>query len=81
MLTIKVIKPSGEQQLNEVEWVVYHPADKPGSSETVEYKKPLDPYFYLVGEGTVYVMNESGKTVADYHLTGHRPILSAHDLP
>jgi hypothetical protein len=89
MFTIKVIKPmtngeeglSGEQQLYEVEWVAYHPADKPGSSETVEFKKSLDPSSYLVTDGDIYVMNESGKTVADYHLTSYRPILSAHDLP
>lgn len=81
MLTIKIIKPSGEQSLYEAEWVVYHPADKLGSSETVEYKKLLDPSSYLVTDGKIYVMNENGNTVADYHLTGPHPILSAHDLP
>ena len=67
MFTIKIIKPSGEQQLYEVEWVAYHPPDKLGSTETVEFKKPLDPCLYLVDNGEVYVMNSSGSTVADYH--------------
>ena len=67
MFTIKIIKPSGEQQLYEVEWVAYHPQSKTGSVETVEFKKPLDPSLYLVDDGEVYVMNSNGKTVADYH--------------
>jgi hypothetical protein len=73
MFTIKIIKPGGEQQLYEVEWVAYHPSGvdvlnyKPGGTETVEFKKQSDPALYLVDNGDVYVMNSQGKTVADYH--------------
>jgi hypothetical protein len=81
MLTIKIIKPSGEQHLYEAEWVTYHSADKLGSSETVEFKKPLDPSSCLITDGKIYVMNENGNTVSDYHLRHWPAILSAHDLP
>jgi hypothetical protein len=83
MFTVKIIKPSGEQQLYDAEFVSYSPFtnNRDVAEEKVEFKIRGDPTTYQVVDGEVYVMNENGKTVADYHLTGFHPILSAHDLP
>jgi hypothetical protein len=72
MFTVKIIKPSGENQLYEAEFVSYSPFTNNTSiaKEKVEFKIPGDPTTYQVVAGDIYVMNFNGKTVADYHLGG-----------
>lgn len=69
MLTIKIVRPDGEQQVYETKWVAYHPENKLGSTETVEFLVPSDSSSCLITSGNVYVMNEGGKTIADYYLS------------
>jgi hypothetical protein len=67
MLTAKVRMPDGSEFVKEVSSVEYNPTERMGfrgiillgSKESDETK---------IFEGDVFVMNESGKTIADYHL-------------
>jgi hypothetical protein len=70
MFTVKIIKPSGEHQLYEAEFVSYSPFTNNTSEakEKVEFRIPGDSTTYQVVAGSVYVMNFNGKTVADYYL-------------
>jgi hypothetical protein len=70
MFTVKIIKPSGEHQLYEADYVSYCPFTNNTSvaKEKVEFAVPGDPVTYQVVEGDIYVMNFNGKTIADYHL-------------
>jgi len=66
MLTAKVILPDGLQSVQEVIRVDYHPVEIMGFCGIMLFglKEQVDKVF----EGDVYVMNENGKTIADYHL-------------
>jgi hypothetical protein len=67
MFTIKIVKPSGEQQLYEADYVALIPKRPPGSVETVAFRVPGGSEFF-VEAGDVFVMSSNGKTVADYHM-------------
>jgi hypothetical protein len=72
MLTVRVIEASGLEQVREVRSVMLRPAKESLTGS------PCLTYFLDSGEGwsnsvdvydgTVYVMNENGKTVASYFL-------------
>ena len=63
MFTIKIVKPSGEQQLYEADYVALIPKRPPGSVETVAFRVPGGSEFF-VEAGDVFVMSSNGKTVA-----------------
>jgi hypothetical protein len=82
MFTAKIIEPSGREKGLSVErWTfvpkrldVIYDAE---STLTVDTEFPCGVYLYLdkdgtileeILEGDVYIMNESGRTVSDYHL-------------
>jgi hypothetical protein len=71
MLTIKIISEKGEQTIQEVKYVKAHPDPECSSSyKSVTYwETGNDPDRLLIMSGQVYVMNENGKTVADYKIT------------
>ena len=65
MFTVKIIGLDGTEWVKQTETVVYENLEIPqvicfGVSGSV----PTN----TIKEGDVYVMNENGKTVADYHL-------------
>ena len=67
MFTIRIKDASGHEWVKEATSVSFRPSDTDGEScwVTCFYadEAPED-----IDEGDVYVMNENGKTVADYHL-------------
>jgi hypothetical protein len=72
MFTIKIIEPSGLEIVKEVKSIMLRPASESASGarcvtyfEVGSEAKAVDIF-----EGDVYLMNENGKTVADYCL-GH----------
>jgi hypothetical protein len=73
MLTIKVCSNEGHELVKEVESVMLRPSKETASGhDCVTYfpvSNPSNPEIAVdVLEGTVYVMNSNGKTVADYYL-------------
>lgn len=69
MLTIKVINErTGFEYIKEVKSVVLRPAQESASSSRcfTYYDRESDVAFDIF-EGTVYVMNGEGKTVANYN--------------
>jgi hypothetical protein len=72
MFTIKVVKPSGEQQVYETDYCAYTPLDQ---SSVVEFRIPSGEKF-LIDNADIYLMNANGKTVADYHVRPDTPPLS-----
>ena len=70
MLTMKVIFPSGVEIVEEVTRVIFDPGKRDGgmTNRHVEYQEPKSAVTTHISEGTIYVMNENGKTVADYIL-------------
>ena len=73
MFTIKVVKPNGEQQVYETDYCAYIPGEQ---GSIVEFRTPNGEKF-LVDNADIYLMNESGKTVADYYLR-HTPPSMEH---
>jgi len=69
MLTVKLVEPSGHEQIYEAEQVWAEPAQEPGSSHV--YAAPgmdkINPIRFG-GPGMLYVMNENGRTIARYVL-------------
>jgi len=66
---MKVIFPSGVEIIEEVLRVIYDPGKQDGGMNGhVEYQEPKSAVMTHVSEGTIYVMNENGKTVANYIL-------------
>ena len=70
MLTVKVRLPNGNEYIKEVASVWMDVND---NIKHVYFYQPLGmPLGDRIEEGDIFVMNENGKTIADYHL--HCPI-------
>jgi hypothetical protein len=70
MLTVKIIRPDGTEWVEEAKSVCSNTAEQSAThNPSVTYftndkeMRCIDIY-----EGTIYVMNENGKTIADYYL-------------
>lgn len=75
MLTVKYFHPDGTQNVFEAHEVVMAPSERAsGSIGSVSFVRPKTPAdsgtLVNVSVGTVYVMNDTGKTVATYDLSG-----------
>lgn len=67
MLTVRLIDPSGYEIVKEVRSVIYTPGVNVGPAHvTIFNVNPANTED--INSGTVYVMNDNGKTVADYFL-------------
>ena len=78
MLTIKVYEPDGSQFVCEAESVRQ---TKESSGKTVVKYWLKDADFPMtIREGIVHVMNNNGKPVADYYLSGEEDTESAPSL-
>jgi hypothetical protein len=75
MLTLRMIQPTGHEEIITVRRVSIQPPEPPHPGDSNDITR-TDSLFYELenGEvlhtitGTVYVMNDYGKTVAVYHL-------------
>lgn len=67
MLTAKVRLPDGSEFVKEVTGVDYHPTTIMGFKGIMLFGVK-DGNMTSIFEGDVFVMNENGKTIADYHL-------------
>lgn len=72
MLTVKVILPNGNQFIKEVSSVWMDKSTKESPAKVFYYEAKGMPLGDQIEEGDIYVMNENGKTIADYHL--HCPV-------
>jgi hypothetical protein len=73
MLTIKIIENDGRETVKEINSVTLRPANESSSgSRCLTYFGFQNNEFYAtdVFNGTVYIMNENGKTIANYVLFG-----------
>jgi len=68
MLTIKVQTGNGLDFIEETQFVQFIHALGVGNPPYVSYKPLRQEYFRDVKEGDIWVMNENGKTIANYHL-------------
>lgn len=69
MLTIKIVEPSGEEDVLEVTHIARRKcSDTPAGLPAITYWLPNDGGSVNLFEGDVYVMNENGKTIAVFHL-------------
>jgi hypothetical protein len=69
MLTIKIILPNGSQIVEETCKVYYDHGEKgEGIDDNVLYIEPKSTAQTRIREGEIYVMNENGKTIANYYL-------------
>lgn len=70
MLTIKQITSSGEEYIHEAEDVTFTPASakRIAPAENSVWYKARDGRLREIISGSVFVMNEHGKTVAKYEL-------------
>ena len=75
MLTVKVRRLDGSEWVEEVSSVSLNPARESASGRIsfTYFRHGKEPLATDVYEGKVYVMNELGKTIADYEL-GTPPI-------
>lgn len=67
MFTIKHVSPSGNEALYQAIDVQFLPGVAPDTG-MVSYKTAAGPELHGLEGGTVYVMNEAGKTVATYRM-------------
>ena len=69
MLTIKIIGDDGTEFVkSEVKTVCFNPpTEQRGASLFIWYKEQIPETIF---SGKIYVMNENGKTVADYEMFG-----------
>jgi hypothetical protein len=67
MLTAKVRFPDGSEVVKEVSSVEYNPTEIMGFRGIMLFGTK-EGQTTSIFEGDVYVMNENGKTIADYHL-------------
>ena len=71
MLTVKIIKLNGDELLYEATSVGMIAKEQSRlQNKLVFFNHPTEASIY-VEEGDVYVMNDHGKTIADYHI--HTP--------
>ena len=72
MLTIRLVAPNGVERVKSVHSVMFVPTNKnTDGTDVVNYFIEGDGDLreaVCVRNGDVYVMNDNGKTVADYHL-------------
>ena len=70
MLTVKVRRMDGTEWVEEVSSVAYNSAGQSASGRpsVTFFRHGKEPLGTDVYEGKVYVMNENGKTIADYDL-------------
>lgn len=66
MLTVKIIRPNGTENIIEGKEVQVDVQN--GSRTLTVFGNPRDTIVESVQEGDVYVMSETGSTVASYHL-------------
>lgn len=80
MMTVKHITLSGEESVYPTSWVNYVPASAIGTDgvDTIWIYTDDAPARPLTG-GTVYVMNEHGKTVSRYDLSAS--VLPIQNMP
>jgi hypothetical protein len=71
MFTIKIIEPCGRETVKEVLSLIYRPGKETetGNPCVTYYENRGEILAIDVCEGQVYLMNENGKTVADYGLS------------
>ena len=72
MLTVKVVMPNGSQFVKEVSSVWMDVSTKDHPARVYYYEAKGMPIGDQIQDGDVFVMNENGKTIADYHL--HCPV-------
>lgn len=78
MFTAKVIEDHREWGISTVRWTFIPPHvavtsdDKDINGRLYLFCDEKDYHVEEIDNGDIYIMNESGKTVADYHL-GNRP--------
>lgn len=70
MLTAKHVSESGHEYVVDVASVEYLTDQKPAA---VRLNYAGDAISYIAVSGSVYVMNDLGKTVASYHLSSVVP--------
>ena len=73
MLTVKIVSLNGHEIVEEADTVVFYPASETGTIDTLNIFKDTHKYIPSdsageITSGHVYVMNENGKTIANYHL-------------
>ena len=68
MLTIKVISKDGKECIEEVKSVMFNPATEQRSATMFVWYEDKEDLPYTLYEGTVYVMNENGSTIAKYDI-------------
>lgn len=72
MLTIKHVESQGHETIHQARTVSYQPKDANGALGTPEivfgFDSPGMDGGLQFGDGTVYVMNDNGKTIATYRL-------------
>jgi hypothetical protein len=70
MFTIKIVEPSGLELIKQVKAVMFMPDSKSqlGKDCVTYFETGDEPKAPDIYEGDIYVMNENGNTVADYHL-------------
>lgn len=70
MLTVKHVEPTGHETIHEATDVSSAPADRFGEAVNRVFYTRANSEVEGITSGTVYVMNEAGKTVAVYRLGG-----------
>lgn len=68
MLTILHVEPTGHETILQTKRVTSHPGPQIQGGERSIYWERDDGSTVAIETGTVYVMNDNGKTVAKYHL-------------
>jgi hypothetical protein len=68
MLSVKLIEPSGHEQIYSVTHVTAVKDDLTGTYDVSAWRQNGDEPLSFGGHGDLYVMNENGKTVANYRL-------------
>lgn len=69
MLTIKMVEPNGKIFVRKVcHFAFFEKCDTPDGTPAITFWLPENGGMVNVFSGDVYVMNENGKTVADFHL-------------
>lgn len=66
MMTVKQVTSSGDSLFEALE-VTYH-EDRETVPRQVMYLRPSDKSWHCLTEGSIYVMNDHGKTVSSYGL-------------
>jgi hypothetical protein len=82
MLTAKIIAIDGSETVQEIRSVELRPArESPtGSRYIMIWGIGEEPHSKNVFSGTVFVMNENGKTIADYFLGDREPTPAMEEI-